>query len=407
MSSNIQMDRLIFINGLIGFLGGLITPITTAYLALLGLSLAEISVYLIASRAISLLFETPSGMFSDKYGRLLVGKISLLFSILFTVCLLLGSNKEFIMLAAIFSGLFNALNSGTFDVLLFNMLERRNQINNYGKISGTLLIYDASGLFFGIVIAIPILLNLYTNIIGFKILLITASIVPIAVIYLSRSLKEDTDPSPHLQEKEPKTLYQLFINTTFFAIFGSLFIFYSGYHSIERFFQVFLVQSSSQELQLLLLTSIYFISTISRAYGAKYSDGLGHLNVMTKTFTSVIVCISASILLYLSVTTSNEIFVVVFKIGSAFLFSITFTFYQREILQFVSNKHRSTLTSILNTIQSISIFVGVGLAGVYSSLLHESAYLSISLVILILASSTLTFLLCNKPSCKNKTDEKV
>ena len=49
MSSNIQMDRLIFINGLIGFLGGLITPITTAYLALLGLSLAEISVYLIAS----------------------------------------------------------------------------------------------------------------------------------------------------------------------------------------------------------------------------------------------------------------------------------------------------------------------------------------------------------------------
>jgi len=108
------------------------------------------------------IFEFPTGIFSDKFGRkktIIIGTIaSLIYSILFAI----GENYKWLIFGAVFEGLERALFSGNNDSLIYDTLRENGKEDEYKYYLGkTNSMYYAAGILSSILGAIIVYFTSY------------------------------------------------------------------------------------------------------------------------------------------------------------------------------------------------------------------------------------------------------
>ncbi len=123
-----------FIKAISWFL--LIMPIIIIFFQENNLSLSEIMLLPAVYSFTIVLFEIPSGLFSDKFGR----KKSIIISTFFTfIGYLIFSNTNsfnFFLIAEVFIGIGTSMISGADSALIYDTLEENNLKKNYTKVEG-------------------------------------------------------------------------------------------------------------------------------------------------------------------------------------------------------------------------------------------------------------------------------
>lgn len=140
------------------------------------------------------IFEFPTGIFSDKYGRkktIIIGTIaSLIYSILFAI----GENYKWLIFGAVFEGLERALFSGNNDSLIYDTLKENGKEAEYKHYLGkTNSMYYAAGILSSILGAIIVYFTSY------KIIMYISIIPKIINIFVATKIQE---PNVIIAKKE-------------------------------------------------------------------------------------------------------------------------------------------------------------------------------------------------------------
>lgn len=176
--------RNILLQGWINFLGGIVflLPVIQLYYKSKDISLDQI--ILIANIfTISIwLFELPTSVWSDKYGRKLSLVFSMLFNFLCAICILVSPNFIGFSVAAVFGGLYITFWSGTGQAFLDENLTLLNKKEEFGRVIGKFMFYDQSANFFTPLVS-AVILKYYYN--GYKLLAILDVIISLAMLIVS------------------------------------------------------------------------------------------------------------------------------------------------------------------------------------------------------------------------------
>jgi len=120
-------------------------PFLWVYLATNGLDLTSIGILIAIREVIIYLFEIPSGVFADKYGKKTELIICFLFYIASFVLFFIGGNFFIFVLAFIMFGFGEALRSGTHKAMIMEFLEYHNIKEDKSKIYGLTRSYSMIG----------------------------------------------------------------------------------------------------------------------------------------------------------------------------------------------------------------------------------------------------------------------
>jgi len=135
------------------FANGVIGPLFIVYLLSIHLTAAQIGMLLVAERISIIIFEFPTGVFADRYGR----KKSLLISFSVIALLLIGwffvRNFYIFLFLAIVWGIAYTFQSGAKEALIIDSLNLENHDEARNKIFSRLAIYGNAGFLFGGLIA--------------------------------------------------------------------------------------------------------------------------------------------------------------------------------------------------------------------------------------------------------------
>lgn len=123
---------------LYGFLKNLkfFEPYLIVYFALSGLSLFEIGLLYSIREILTYVFEVPSGVLADRYGKKTELIICFVFYIISFVLFYLGSSFFFYAIAMIFFGLGEAFRSGTHKAMIMSYIDHQNMTDSKSKIYG-------------------------------------------------------------------------------------------------------------------------------------------------------------------------------------------------------------------------------------------------------------------------------
>jgi MFS family permease len=126
--SLIKKDKLIWKFSFYGLLKNLkfFEPYLIIYLLGLNFSLFKIGVLFSIREAIIYIFEVPSGIIADNYGKKKELMICFIFYIISFLLFFIATNIYIITLAFIFYGLGEAFRSGTHKAMIYSYLERKN-----------------------------------------------------------------------------------------------------------------------------------------------------------------------------------------------------------------------------------------------------------------------------------------
>jgi MFS family permease len=177
-----------FLNGFLPF-----TPILILYFVqITGSYTKAISIYSVAMITLAL-FELPTGIFSDRFGR---KKTTIIAAILFVIGLVfyaIGINYYVLFVGAIIKGVAAALASGNDHALIYDSLAEKDETKNYGKTLGYL-----SAFFHG-ALAISAITGSLLASISFELVMWISLIPAVLVVILAFFLDE---PKVHEQKME-------------------------------------------------------------------------------------------------------------------------------------------------------------------------------------------------------------
>jgi len=111
---------------LLSFLGGLhfnlVAPLFVIFGLSLGFTIAKVGVLFGASRLVSLIFEVPTGMFADQYGRKKSILLTYFLTIFSSLIYFFSSNFYVLLIGSVISGLALTFMSGAFEALAVDSL---------------------------------------------------------------------------------------------------------------------------------------------------------------------------------------------------------------------------------------------------------------------------------------------
>lgn len=99
-----------------------------------GFDLKDLAIFGLTYNLAQLIFELPSGLMADKWGRkktLIISRL-VLFPMIFLI--IFSNNYLLILLAWCFDGISSALASDTDTSLIYDELDQKGQLKKYGKI---------------------------------------------------------------------------------------------------------------------------------------------------------------------------------------------------------------------------------------------------------------------------------
>lgn len=157
---NIKKDFQIKKFGYYGLLKNLrfFEPYLYVYLLSLNIDLFQIGLLISIREIITYLFEIPSGIFADYYGKKTELVICFIFYIISFILFFLGSGFMVLIPAMIFFGLGDAFRSGTHKAMIYSYLEQKNWFKEktfvYGRTRSFSLIGSSVSAFFSIILVI-------------------------------------------------------------------------------------------------------------------------------------------------------------------------------------------------------------------------------------------------------------
>ena len=180
------------------------------FLLKIGLNTEEVSLCIAIYSATALIMEIPSGILADRWSRkgtLVLGNICLIIG---TTIAAISTNVNMYLVSSVFWGMYIAMNSGTFEAIIYDLLiEEDGDAKNYEKAFSRLDIFCSIGLILG---------SLGGGIIGQYVGLKEAYLLSIPAVILSTvffwSFKE---PSFHKIEQDKSLLGH--IKTTLGSVF--------------------------------------------------------------------------------------------------------------------------------------------------------------------------------------------
>ncbi|XMB86133.1 MFS transporter [Mycoplasmatota bacterium WC44] len=120
-------------------------PYLILYLKFMGLSLFQIGLLYTVREVVIYLFEVPSGVFADNYGKKTELMLSFVFYIISFVFFFVGEHFEMFIVAMLFFGLGEAFRSGTHKAMIMAYLDKKKIKESKAKVYGRTRSYSLIG----------------------------------------------------------------------------------------------------------------------------------------------------------------------------------------------------------------------------------------------------------------------
>lgn len=135
-------------------------PYLLIYLLGMGYSLFKIGILISIRETITYIFEIPSGIFADNYGKKKELLICFTFYIISFVFFFIGNNFYILTIAMIFFGLGEAFRSGTHKAMIYSYLEQKGWFKHKTFVYGRTRAFSLLGSSFSAFLSIIFILNL-------------------------------------------------------------------------------------------------------------------------------------------------------------------------------------------------------------------------------------------------------
>ncbi len=350
-------------------------PYLLIYLNANGLSLFQIGILLSVREVIVNLFEIPSGIVSDMFGRKKALYLCFIFYILSFVAFFIGGRFAVFLLAMILFGLGEAFRSGSHKAMIYSYLEQHDWQEHktyvYGKTRSVSLYGSAISSLLGIAIILSIPES--------KFIFLASTIPYILDFFLIISYPRTLDKSDNIKSKPLKEHFlelknNIIQNKQLKVILVTTGMFESVLSSIKDYIQPilaslivvssipFLDSLGKEDSIAIILGVIYAILNIFSAAASRNSfrikEALGGKNALNVLYWAFTVA-----LIILGITVGNAIIVSILFILMNFFQNIRKPIYIDVIDKYMEKSQRATVLSIGSQFKSLFLIFLAPLVG--------------------------------------------
>ena len=320
------------------------------YLQHKGLSIQDIALYAIVLNISTTLFEIPTGIIGDRFGRknsLIIG-CSLL-AIQSFIMVNVESPIAFIVLAGV-EGFAYTFISGCDGALLYDILKNNNLSNQYLNINSKLLALQS------LIVGSSIFAGGKLATYSWKLIYYMQAFVMLLAIIFIINLKEDRQKGKNISYKLP---YKKHILSKIFFVFllGSSIVdgMFCGYYNMNQLF-LHRINVSVSFIGLFFSAS-YFINSASYFF----------VGIMLKKLNRKQIFIYGlfiqSVFFFMLVNTKNSIVFLIITIIACFLPEILFAISDSIIQDKISSENRATILSIVSLLRTGTTAICYGIMG--------------------------------------------
>lgn len=343
---------------LMNFLDGMWFPLPIFVIFMLdkGITLSQLGIIFSAATLVQFIFEIPSSIWADKYSRKMILIFNGVFFLLCNLAFFISGSFEYFLLAFCFSGISNALNSGTFSALIYDTLLSLGREKEYEKIQAKVsrdffLGRFSASLFGAFLYSLnPYAVFLLAMAVNVVYLLVTASV--------AEPLREKSINAPLRQVREgidflikTKIIWQLII--IFSIMVATSDVLYTFYQPVLR----------AAEIPIMYLGAAYFLINalgyLSASLYIKIKNKIGW-----KAF--MVFYLAAALLSSFFLGTQLIILILLAIVLLSFSFGSQNIFISNIINQSVPSSHRSTALSLQSQLYMLiySILINIVSFGV-------------------------------------------
>ena len=368
---NINKDKQITKFKYYGFLKNLkfYEPFIIIYLLSFELSLYQIGLLYSLREAIIYIFEVPSGVFADRYGRKLELIICFLFYIGSFLFFFIGTDFYMFIIAMGFYGFGEALRTGTHKAIIMQYLEVNQVKESKGKVYGLTRSYSMLGSSLSSLLAI-IFLFFIKDLRYFFLLAIIPYLADMILImtypsYLNNKSSDYFSVKDMICDGKNSIKYSFSSKKRVKLIFSSS-LYNSIFKTVKDYLQPIIIFSSISLLSIsgytqdenaiitvaIIYMIIYFISSIASKQSSYVGDKFGKVR-----FSNISFLLFAVVLITLSFFLKN-----IYIVGIGFILLYIITNLRRPIMvelvgNEIENKYRASVLSIESQLTSIITIV--------------------------------------------------
>lgn len=334
-------------------------PIYVIFLLANDLSMTQVMVLQSFYTALIFLFEVPSGVFADLYGR----KNSLILSSIFltTAFLIFGIGRNYVifLLAALLWAIAQSLRSGADTAILFDSLKSIKKTNLFTKYNGRansleMLILGISAITGGII----------ANYFGNRLLFFITAILFSISIVVAITFKEPGIHKKIIEKKYMRHMKQALLVSyknkivnnfiLFFAFFGAFA--YMLYYLIQPFFN----EGKYGKFIVGGVVAGYFLFC---SIGSFFSE---HIIKKIKSKQLVKLVVLLSLIIFLLIPQVSTWLAILFVFLHSFIAGVAGILTNTKINENIEPNHRATILSILNFFQKIIYAILAPLIGYFA-----------------------------------------
>lgn len=394
IKNNIQIVKF----SLYGFLKNLkfFEPYLYYYLLLSNINYFQIGILYAVKEAVIYLFEIPSGVLADVYGKKLELSLCFIFYIISFVFFYIGGSFYIYIIAMILFGLGEAFRSGTHKAMIMTYLDKHEIADSKTKIYGLTRSYSLIGSCISALFAVYLVLNLPNVSLLFLIAIIPYILDLILILtypnYLSEKDKDSCEKLTFIQ-CNIQNVKQTFASKEILPILFNSSLYASIFKIIKDYIQLIILGATmyiailadfndDQKEKIILgvvYAIIYLISAIASRNAYKINKTLGSKSII---FLSWILFGSGIILI--GVFTNNIIVVSMLFLLLYIIFNIRKPIIVQSIGDNTDKNKRATTLSIDSQLTSIFVIILAPLLGlVADNYSIKIAFISLGLLIIL------------------------
>ena len=346
-------------------------PIYVLFFQERGVSLGQIAILFIAYRIGRLIFEVPTGVIADMYGRKFSTLIGIFLSYLVWIAMAFSSGFEAILVLYFIMGVFETLITGAEEAWTYDWLKHNKSENLYTKYTSRAQIIAGAGYMIA-----PIIGGLLATKIALGSIIIISGVLGLVITGLRVPIKDEHFVrGPHIKYSDfwrTLTSGMTFVKNTplyLYLIIGgtSSSIVYALWSVIE---QPFLFSMGvSYELIGLVISAMALMVMVGPMISLKMENKLSNID-------NILVFSALSSLLFISVylLRNNSLTLVIPILLLGWLANnVIGPFFLTETNKLVPSKVRATVGSVRNMFYSTAHLIGFVLVGIISELFGVAA----------------------------------
>jgi MFS family permease len=350
-----------FFNGLIFYI-----PIFALYLQQQLLDFTEVALIMAFQSIFIIIFEIPSGAFADLFGRkksLVIGASLNLLSLFF---LYFGSNFFILTLFAITSALFQSLNSGTIEAIIYDTLKENDKDemknNHTGKKTTFKQFIAVNGAIWPISASIASLLGSLLSVHGYKITILVTFLPVIVRLLLILKIRDPTQINPdrkNILAQIKVSMKYIHIDKQIKLLLLSGFLVYSF---AEVAFQMKPIYFSAIDLPIEYFGIIYTLSFAFSFLGSIFSERIS----LYFSYKTLLISAQVSIGLFFFAPSFIPFAFINATIMSieSFFWGLRWPIQIDWINSRINSKERATINSATNLMNNLGFTIFVILAGI-------------------------------------------